>query len=55
MTTARDVPFEWFADAHPHEAAEQDWPRFAAYVRTKNPALTDAEIRGLLEEESPDD
>ena len=47
---AGTVTFEWYAKAYPHEAAELDFPRYAAYVRTVNPDLTDEDIRVTLDE-----
>ncbi len=51
--TVRQKPngIEMFADVYPHEAAEQDWPRFVAYFRVRvGEAWTEAEIRKLLAE-----
>ena len=31
--TMEAFAWECFAGAHPHEAAEMDWPRFVAYAR----------------------
>lgn len=45
-----ELAFRVFASLHPHEAAEQDWHRFADYVRTQNPTITDEEIRDCLTE-----
>ena len=41
--------WETFASAYPHEAAELDWPRFVAFTQSKNPAISEEEIRKLLE------
>jgi len=37
MSESRMEGFAWecFGGAHPHEAAEMDWPRFVALVREK--------------------
>lgn len=43
--------WRWFADAHPHEASELDWPRFVAYARRKvGRNVSEVEIRELLKE-----
>jgi hypothetical protein len=45
--------FRTFAEIYPHEAAECNFEEFAAFVRTKNPAIPDEAIRRLLAE-TPD-
>ena len=56
MATREQIE-EWawqdFATAYPHEAAEMDFAKFAAFVRTQNPAVSDEEIRLLLKETVP--
>ena len=32
---AEEQAWRWFADAHPHEAAAMDWPRFVAHLRLR--------------------
>jgi hypothetical protein len=44
------MAFEMFAQVYPHEAAEMDWPRFVAYMKSKNPLITEVEIIRLLKE-----
>ena len=52
---AEVVAFEWFAQAHPHEAAALDWAKFTTYVRTINPDLSDADIRATLQDTEAED
>ena len=40
--------FRTFAEIYPHEAAECNFPEFAAMCREKNPAITDEAIREIL-------
>ena len=56
MDTLRfpDDDFKAFALGLPHEAAEMDFPRFAAFVRERAPRMTDDEIRGVLKETASD-
>lgn len=49
-STPEQMAFEIFAEAYPHEAAALDWPAFMAYVRRKDPSITEEEIRHLLDE-----
>ena len=37
------------------EAAEQDWPRFVAYVQKQAPGMTEAEICETLAETAGDE
>lgn len=41
--------WEAFAMAHPHEAAEMDFPRFLRFTQSVNPAITEEACRKLLE------
>ena len=46
---ADETAWRWFAEAHPHEAAELDWPRFVAYFRRRTGReATEQEIQDLL-------
>lgn len=47
-TTAEQAAFEMFAGTYPHEAYMQDKKMFCDFVRTKNPSITDEQVRELL-------
>lgn len=46
----KEPMFDVFAELHPHEAAALDWPAFVSYVHSKNPLVSEAEIRQFLAE-----
>ena len=50
-TEIETLAFEYFCVAHPHEAAELDWPAFLAFTRRESGMnLSEYEIRQCLVE-----
>ena len=50
-TEIETLAFEYFCIAHPHEAAELDWPAFLAFTRRESGMnLSEYEIRQCLVE-----
>jgi hypothetical protein len=43
------MAFETFSQEHPHEAAEMDFERFAAFCRKRSPGIRDGEIKEILQ------
>lgn len=50
MTDAEAEQWAWeaFAMAHPHEAAELDFPRFLRFTQSVNPDITEEVCREML-------
>ena len=46
---AEQWAYETFSKCYPHESYEMDKKKFCDYVRTKNPDMTDEQIKQLLE------